>query len=277
MLPSFSVYYEPMIGTEQTHQIDGIPVAVVSQIGEKSATAPATIFLHGWGGNAQSFQTLWEALNTQRAAFSEVIAIDLPGFGHTPPPPTPWDLDDYIACVVKYLDLRKFEKIDIVSHSFGGRLTTKLLSLHPQRVRKAVYIAPAGILHHERKTSLIQAVAKPVKMFLQLPGLRSVFPTIRRFGYRLIGNQDYLKTSGVMRETFQKVIAEDTAPLLPSITQPVKIFWGRNDGYVPVGDGDTMQRTIPDAELTIYEDGRHGIHLTHARPIAEQIAQFLYA
>lgn len=263
--------------TEITHTIEGIPVASRVMRNSESRQTPATVFLHGWGGNSASFEPLWSALSLRNANFSTLLALDLPGFGKTPPPPTPWDITEYASCVVKYLDAEGIETADLICHSFGGRITTKLLVMHPQRFRKVVYIAPAGILHHEPKISTAGKIAKVVKPIMQLPGLKTLFPAVQRFGYRLIGSHDYLKTSGVMRETFKKVIAEDTAPLLAAITHPVEIFWGRNDGYVPVADGSIMKKTLPHADLTIFEDGKHGIHLTHASQIAEKIDHFLYS
>lgn len=270
-----------MIGTETTDQIDGMDVASVTLSHDgndrnHSEQIP-TIFLHGWGGSAQSFQQLWESLEMLKAPFSTLTAIDLPGFGKTLPPPTPWSITDYCSCVVKYMDRHGIKKADIVSHSFGGRLTTKLLSMHPERFRNVVYIAPAGIYHHSARVSTIQRVASIAKPVLQLPGLRKFFPAIQSFGYRLIGSQDYTKTSGVMRETFKNVIAEDTAPLLGTIKNPIEIFWGRNDGYVPVSDSELMKRAMPQAHVTIFEDGRHGIHVTHAQQIAIPLAKFLYS
>ncbi len=266
-----------MIGTETTTTIDGLSLSVVTHRSGLDSTQPATVFLHGWGGSSTSFQPLWEALLERQSRFSEWRALDLPGFGNTPPPPTPWSIADYCTCVVKYLDEQGLQNIDIVCHSFGGRIATKLLALYPGRVRKIVYIAPAGIRHHDPKITAIQHVAAIMKPVLLLPGIRKIFPALRTIGYRLIGSTDYAHATGVMRETFKNVIAEDVTELLHTIQQPVYIFWGRNDTKVPVSDGAYMKQTIPNATLTIFEDGRHGIQYTHAKEIAEQMDTFLYS
>lgn len=265
-----------MIGSEITHTIDDLPISGLELHATHTSNVPVTLFLHGWGGNAHSFQPLWEALQSSNARFTHLIAPDLPGFGHTPQPPAPWNVGDYASCVVKYIDTLGSEAVDIVCHSFGGRITTKLLETAPHRIRKIVYIAPAGIVHHEPRITTIRTLAKRLKPIFELPGLRNIFPAIRSLGYRLIGSHDYLKTSGIMRETFKQVIAEDLSHLLPNIKKSVEIFWGRNDSYVPVSDGEFMKQQIANAHLTIFEDGRHGIHLTHAAPIANRIDQFLY-
>jgi len=262
---------------ETIHTIDGIRIAGRNLHREGQSQAPVTLFLHGWGGKAESFTLLWQALQDAVAPYSTLLALDLPGFGESSEPSTPWNLEDYALCVVKYLDTLNISQVDIVCHSFGGRITTKLLQLRPDLIRKVVYLAPAGILHKSAKVALSRKIAHLVKPILHLPLLRTAFPTIQQLSYKLLGSRDYLQTSAVMRETFQKVIAEDTSPILSTIRKPVYIFWGRHDSYVPISDAMIMHNAIAHSHLTIFENGKHGIHFTHPAQIATEITPFLYS
>ncbi len=231
------------------------------------------IFLHGWGGSAESWKLLWEAL---RAAGLKrpLLALDFPGFGQTPSPQTPWRVRDYAQCVIDWLDGLGITSADLVSHSFGGRVSWYLLADWPDRFQQAVLIAPAGI-RHALKQHAFMPVVRIGKSLLQLPGLRRLFPLIRKLGYRLIGGQDYLQVDGVMKTTFQQVINEDLSALLPRIQQPVEIFFGVHDSYVPWTDGKLMEQQIPTAHLTVFEDGKHGLQYTHAPAIAAAITPLL--
>ncbi len=239
------------------------------------STEPPLLFLHGWGGSAESFQPLMAELNKTLSPGRRMIALDLPGFGKSPLPPKAWFVSDYLSCVVKYLRSAHIKAVDLIAHSFGGRITTKLLQTNPELVRRIVYIAPAGIRGDLTKLTARKQRAHKLKRLFENPLLKPLFPLVRRLGYRAIGGQDYLATSGVMKETFTNVVEEDLADLLPQITQPTRIFWGRNDTYVPVSDGQHMAQVLANAELTIFEDGRHGIHKTHAAAIAAQLKNFL--
>lgn len=265
-----------MIGHEQTTLIDTLPLVSIHCKGRAHTEIPATLFLHGWGGNANSFQPLWEVLQAQQVPYFKLIAVDLPGFGKTPPPSEIWDIEHYASCVLKFLDAHDIPLVDLVSHSFGGRIATKLLVQWPHRFRKVVYIAPAGIHHKNTRASITQWIARKLQPLLDMPGVRRLSPAIRTVASRFIGSRDYNNTSGVMREIFKRVIAEDTLPLFQHIQQEAKIFWGKNDTYVPASDGQLMINTLPHASLTVYPDGRHGIHLTHAKAIAKEINDFLY-
>lgn len=201
------------------------------------------------------------------------IALDFPGFGESDQPPAPWAVENYLECVVQYLDMHNLAKVSAVVHSFGGRVLTKMLaSEHAERVEKAVFIAPA-VKRHE-KTGIRKA-AMGVKRIFELPLLRSVFPLVRKVGYKLIGGHDYLEASGVMKESFKLVTHEDPSPQLTGISTPTLVFWGTEDIYVPVGDAELMKQEMTNAEVVIYEGGRHAIHKTHAEQISHTLNAFL--
>ncbi len=235
-------------------------------------TGDPVIFLHGWGGSAESFQPLWQQLRS-RGATGQFIALDLPGFGHSAPPPTPWTLSQYVLCVVTYLEQRGVARCRFVVHSFGGRIMTLLIAQHSALVQSIVYIAPAGIRRHTFRTRCIQSLSHVVRQCSTLPLIRALYPTLRRLMYRVLHTSEYLETSTVMQRTYEHVVAADLTPTLSMITVPVHIFWGTNDSYVPVRDGRYMHRVIPHSQLTIFRGARHGIHKTHATDIAPFIIE----
>lgn len=230
------------------------------------------LFLHGWGGEGKRYQPLMESVDA--ATFEnhgDMLAIDFPGFGQTPEPPTPWTIQDYALCVVKYLDALNIHRVHLVCHSFGGRVSAVLLSHYPERFATATCIAPAGIYHKSQKALIAGQLSGVLKSAESLPLLGKCVRALRGPLQRLLGARDYAKTSGVMRETFKLVIAQDTTPLLSKITQPMLLFFGVHDSYVPVADAYVMQKLIPQIDLTIFPDGKHGLHFTHKTEIAEKM------
>lgn len=255
---------------EHREQVDGIEVASI----ETGASGYPILFLHGWGGSARSFEPLVEQLRS-RFIRRKMVAIDFPGFGHSPPPPSAWGVSDYMECVVKYIRQREFEAVDLVSHSFGGRVATTLVASYPDLVRRVVFIAAAGIRRDEEQHKRTEARAKRLKKLFEFPLLKPFFPFVKRLGYTAIGNTDYGEAEGVMKESFQQVVAEDLRPYLTANTLPTMIFWGEEDSYVPVEDAQIMHQAVPGSALVVFPDGRHGIHKTHAAQIAQELYNFL--
>jgi|SRR6266536_597508 len=94
--------------------------------------------LHGvtsWGGR---FRRLAE----ERLGAFHVLAPDLRGHGVSDWEP-PWDLGTHTADLVDTLDALHLDRVDVVGHSFGGRLALELAARRPERVDRLVLLDPA--------------------------------------------------------------------------------------------------------------------------------------
>jgi pimeloyl-ACP methyl ester carboxylesterase len=226
------------------------------------------------------------------------FAMDFPGFGQSEEPEKGWDTGDYAHWFEHFVvAIYKAESVsgdyDIIVHSFGGRVLLKLYSpdfLHSLEARpefstcrylvarpeKLVLIAAAGVKHVKSLRVRIAVVAARVgKAVMRLPVLRRLAPLAQKILYKALRTHDYEKTSGVMRETFLKVVDEDLKESIDQIHRPTLIVWGDQDSYVPVKDAYLMHEKIGGSELHIIEGGRHGIHKTHAKEVAAWIGEFL--
>ena len=87
-------------------------------------TGPVILLLHGWQDNLHTFDALTALLSKNY----RVVRIDLPGFGNTELPPSPWHLDDYIEFVDKFIRKIGFGVDYVAGHSFGGRITIKAIA-----------------------------------------------------------------------------------------------------------------------------------------------------
>lgn len=243
--------------------------------------------LHGWGGSKESWEVLMEEMAKQRVLDGHsCIAVDFPGFGESDEPAQAWNVTDYahftektIAAVYRELDLSG--DFDLIVHSFGGRVALKMLSPDfphqiSEKIDHLILIAAAGIKPRRTlRLRVASAAARFGKKLMSLPGLRWAAPLAQKLLYRVLKTHDYEKTSGIMRETFLKVIDEDLADSLPHIKNPTLIVWGKKDSYVPVSDAKLMNQKILGSHLKIIPKGRHGIHKTFAPDIAKWIKEFL--
>jgi lipase len=102
------------------------------------ADAEPLLCLHGvtsWGGR---FRRLAE----ERLGAFRVVAPDLRGHGLSDWEP-PWNLRTHTDDLVETLDVLHLERVDVVGHSFGGRLGLELAASRPERVRRLVLLDPA--------------------------------------------------------------------------------------------------------------------------------------
>jgi pimeloyl-ACP methyl ester carboxylesterase len=105
-----------------------------------SAAQPA-LFVHGLGGNA----TNWTDLSFLLSDRLDGIAVDLPGFGHSPPPRdgdyTPRRTAATLADLVR--DRFDGRPVHLFGNSMGGAVAVQLAARHPELVRTLTLVSPA--------------------------------------------------------------------------------------------------------------------------------------
>jgi pimeloyl-ACP methyl ester carboxylesterase len=123
----------------QSVEVDGIRVAYVDS-GTPSGEPPI-VFIHG----LSSYLGYWEYQIPEFAKGRRVLALDLPGFGQSARPDAPYTPPWYADLVVSWLDEVGVTRADVVGHSMGGQIALTIALQRPERVRRLVLSAPAGI------------------------------------------------------------------------------------------------------------------------------------
>jgi pimeloyl-ACP methyl ester carboxylesterase len=229
-------------------------------ITQRGSGAPV-VLLHGWGASSALFAPHLEALSHNY----QVIAVDFPGFGHTPPPPAAWAVDDYAQWTLAVLDQLALGQVHLVGHSFGGRIAIALASSYPQRVGKLVLTGSAGI----RPTRSLGYHLR-VRLFKLMRGLvrsKLVPQGVRKHAEAYVqaqGSSDYQAASGTVRSSFVRVVNEDLRERLPRIKAPTLLIWGENDADTPLSDGKLMEQLLPDAGLVVFAGAGHYAYLEQA-------------
>ncbi|HYE60067.1 MAG TPA: alpha/beta hydrolase [Candidatus Kapabacteria bacterium] len=226
------------------------------------------VILPGWGGSHETWQQFILAAEKDY----RVVCIDLPCFGSEPCPTEVWGVEEYAHFVVKKLQLLR-TPVTLLGHSFGGQVAAYIAATHPELLNKLILSGAAAIRPKKYVRRLfLGALAKISAILFYLPYLRSHEKAIKKLLYTIIQTPDYGKTSGIQRDIFKRVTREDLRHLLPSITVPTLVVWGRKDRQTPLRHGRTIAALIPDAKLRIIPDGTHGLHLHHT----EQLLQFVH-
>ncbi|MCO5992519.1 alpha/beta fold hydrolase [Actinoallomurus rhizosphaericola] len=102
--------------------------------------ADPALFVHGLAGSSANWTDLMGLLSDEIAG----EAVDLPGFGHSPPPPDhDYSVDAHTIIVARLIEKRGRGPVHLFGNSLGGAIATRLAGTRPDLVRSLTLIAPA--------------------------------------------------------------------------------------------------------------------------------------
>ena len=220
------------------------------------------VLLHGWGGCIDS----WKPLMRDLQAHARVSALDFPGHGQSAEPPAPWDVSDFAQATAEWMRAAGIEKADVVAHSFGGRVAIVLAAEHPELVGKLVLtgVPVAGLLENRpnAKKRLRGFVYRTLRSLCsaRLLGVARA-ARLREALVQRFGSPDYRVLSPSMRQTFNRVIAQNLAVFLPKIRAATLLIWGSEDTAAPLAIARMLEKRLQDAGLVVFEGADHFAYL----------------
>src|SRR3954471_2904958 len=144
--------------------LPGITLTVRSRPPAREGLPPA-LYVHGLGGSSQN----WSALMEQLEGDVDGEAVDLPGFGESPPPDDGnYSITAHARAVIRYLDAVDRGPVHLFGNSLGGAVATRVAAVRPDLVRTLTLVSPA--LPELR----VQRAAVPTAL-LGVPGVAALF------------------------------------------------------------------------------------------------------
>jgi non-heme chloroperoxidase len=248
------------------------------------------VFSHGWPLNADAWD---EELNLVAANGFRGVAHDRRGHGRSSQPWSGNDLDTYaddLAELIEELDLRD---VVIVGHSTGGGEVTRYIGGHGTgRVAKAVLVDAIPPLMLKTDTN---PGGLPIEVF---DAMRDAMSRDRSQFYKDLSkpfygaNRDGATVSEGVLEAFWlmsmqagfknaydciKAFSEtDLTEDLKRIDVPTLIIHGDDDQIVPFADSAALSsKLVSGAELKIYQNGPHGLMVTHRDQFHADLLEFI--
>ncbi|WP_338672808.1 alpha/beta hydrolase [Streptomyces sp. SCSIO 30461] len=124
-----------------------------------AAGLPRALYVHGLGGSSQNWSALMERLEGR----VDGEAVDLPGFGDSPPPDDGnYSVTGHARSVIRLLDASGRGPVHLLGNSLGGAICTRVAAVRPDLVRTLTLVSPAlPELRAQRATWPTAALALP--------------------------------------------------------------------------------------------------------------------
>lgn len=233
-------------------------------------TGKPLLLIHGIGSSHHSWDLIINELATQR----EVIAIDLPGFGDTPPLAGETTIRTLADAVTEFLHEKDLFGIDAVGSSMGARLVLEL-ARRGGVLGSVVSLDPGGFwqgweipffYHSVRLSAQLVDNLQPV-----LPALTGN-PITRTLLFVQFSAHPWTIPAPIALQELRTFIPTPTFTELldnlahgekqqgapaGSIPQPLVIGWGKQDRVCLPGQAKIAQQLFPDAQLHWFNNSGH--------------------
>lgn len=244
----------------------------------EAAADSGVLLVHGLAGCWQNWLETIPALAARR----RVVALDLPGFGHSPLPEWEISVPRYGELVHELCEALGLGRVAIAGNSLGGFVAAEAVLGDPQRFERLCLVSAAGISHARLRPEPAALVGRlalglaPLAFDFQERALRR--PKLRHRAFRSV----YYKPAALRRELLyeQYLHGHGRPGFLPALTSlmgydfldrlaeielPTLVVAGRNDLIVPPADATEYGRLLPRSETVIFDRTGHCAQLE--RPV----------
>jgi pimeloyl-ACP methyl ester carboxylesterase len=270
------------------------------------------MFVHGLGGSALNWTDLMSQLSQPElergpdaAPPLSGEALDLPGFGFSPPPAdADYSLDARVEAVIALIDRRSAGPVHLIGNSLGGAITTRVAARRPDLVRTLTLISPALPDLRPRPLPLrLAVVAMPgvgrwllTKMQTIPPERRTdtsiaelyvdpdrIQPERRAEAIAEVIRRDGLGYSveamlGSARSLLTEYTRQGPASLwrdAARVTAPTLLIHGSHDRLVNPGMAGRAARTFPNCRVIVLPRLGHVAMMERPDLVAAEIREFL--
>lgn len=278
-------YWEQRIGSQRDWVWQGWQTrySFLRPFPQESALEPPLLFLHGFGACIEHWRHNLPVLGKQHP----VYALDLLGFGASRKAPVPYQIDLWREQVYDFWRTFICQPVVLVGNSLGSLVCLAAAATYPEMVGGiALLNLPDVSLRQEMIPRwLLPAVRTAEQLVASPPLLKLLFLFLRRPSIiRRWAGIAYAHPEAVTEElvailagpprdsgaaeTFATLCRAVNQPhfsppakaILPDLTIPILLVWGKQDRMVPPSLASYFVRLNPQIELVEMEEAGHCPH-----------------
>lgn len=230
---------------------------------EKSGQERTLVLLHGAGSDKNS----WCRFTKYLATNDRIIVPDLPGHGDSVRNLSlSYTITQQALYLHELLTRLNLGSIHIVGHSMGAAVALRYAYLFPKDIQSIILIGAAGAekTPSEMRQEIEQTGIHPMMAIQSAADYKKLMrygmnkpPYIPNFFLAILA-ADKISRCEIERKVFNDATQDlDQIPILPTLTLPVLIIWGRLDRILHVNDAELLHELLPDSQRIVLEDIGH--------------------
>ena len=250
------------------------------------------LLIHGWSSS-------WYAMSPILGLLAQrfhCVAIDLPGYGKSPPLTDKTTIPDYVDLLADLIEDISDSPVVLVGHSMGGMISISLAKKYPVLVERMILICPTISGHLSTSINLfISPITMMERFGLGSLLVSSVEHTIVGLTDRLMRPVSFAKRTDISEEDYEVLRQDARRPgqgrvrfdcfhamrendlrgHINNVDTPTLIIWGAEDNTVPLRDAGVVADEWPQADLRIIPKAGHWPHFESPVTTRRLLAAYL--
>ncbi len=262
---------------------------------------PTAVFAHGLGGSSLNWTDLMDRLRGEVDGW----AVDLGGFGQSPPPRdgnmTP---SGHARGLVDLIDHLGTGPVHLFGNSMGGAIALQLAARRPDLVRSLTLISPAlPSVFATRSNIHLPVIAVPgvgerlVPKYLETDPVSRVRGTVdlcfadptrvsdvrlaealeevKERDHLTYASDTFLRSLRGLLRTYMDVGPNRPWKLAERVTCPTLVIYGRKDPLVDPRSAHRVTKHFPNAHVVVLPDSGHVAQMEHPEFVAAAWERFI--
>ncbi|MDC1162203.1 alpha/beta hydrolase [Tenacibaculum sp.] len=251
--------------------------------GEKNQNT--IILIHGFNG----FMECWNPnINSLVTAGYKVVLYDLWGRGLSDRPRVDYKIEVFRNQLNDLINFITPNKVSLMGSSFGCVIASDYTLNYPDKIKKLVFVGPAGWPSPKNKPSSLINVPVLSHSVFHLFGLKILKPKVENYLYDKKNHywaieywEKYANLSGYNRSALS---ALKHAPVIDYLygwkkigkeKTPILFVWGKNDVSFPFINTKKVEKLIPNAKIIGIENSAHWVNIEKPNIVNNEIITFL--
>ena len=222
------------------------------------------LLLHGAIGSVKQFTPLIKILQENY----KIYAIDFSGHGGSEIPEASFSIEMFAEDVLKWMELKEIETIDIFGYSMGGYVALYLAGKYPGKIGK-IFTLATKFSWHEETAKMEAGLLNPEKLEGKLPA----------FAEELAHRHSPADWKLVLKKTAEMMISLGHNNILKDedfvrIENEVLVSVGDRDKMICIEETMHVYRKLQNGKLMVFPGTPHPFEKVSLQRLSEEIKSF---
>jgi pimeloyl-ACP methyl ester carboxylesterase len=233
------------------------------------------VLLHGITDSLHSFSRMMPLMDSKY----HVYALDQRGHGDSDKPESGYEMKDFAADLIAFMDAKNIKKASIIGHSMGSFVAIQTAFQAPERVDRLMLIGSATTADNEvtrelRKTVDTLQDPVPVNFVREFQSGAVHAPLPNGFFEKAVA-ESMKVPARVWKAALAGCMSANLLEKLPKVTAVTLVIWGEKDAIFPRSEQDLLVNRLPKGMIQVYPVTGHSPNWEHPQQVVSNLSVFI--